>query len=49
MSPYATSKIAAFYTVKMYREVYKLFICTAISFNHESPLRHPEFITRKIT
>jgi GDPmannose 4,6-dehydratase len=49
MSPYAVSKIASYYMVKFYREVYKMFICTAISFNHESPLRHEEFITKKIT
>ena len=49
MSPYAVSKISGYYTVKYFRDVYKLFVCTAISFNHESPYRHPEFITRKIT
>ena len=48
-SPYAVSKISNFYMVKYYREVYKMFICTAIAFNHESPLRHDEFITRKLT
>jgi GDPmannose 4,6-dehydratase len=49
MSPYAVSKIASFHLVKYYRNVYKMKISTAISFNHESPLRHPSFITRKIT
>lgn len=49
MSPYAASKIAAFYLVGFYRRVYNMFICTAVSFNHESPLRHETFITRKIT
>ena len=48
-SPYAVSKIANYYMVKYYRAVYKMFICTAITFNHESPLRHDEFVTRKIT
>lgn len=48
-SPYAVSKIASFYLVKYYRSVYKLRICTGMTFNHESPLRHESFITRKIT
>jgi GDPmannose 4,6-dehydratase len=48
-SPYAVSKIASFYLVKYYRNVHKLKVSTAISFNHESPLRHETFITRKIT
>jgi GDPmannose 4,6-dehydratase len=49
MSPYAVSKISAFYMVGYFRRVYGMYICTAISFNHESPLRHETFITRKIT
>ena len=49
MSPYAVSKIGAFYIVKEMRSVHKIFACNAISFNHESPLRHEDFITRKIT
>lgn len=49
MSPYAVSKISSFYMIRFYRKVYNMYICTAISFNHESPLRHEEFITRKIT
>ena len=49
VSPYAVSKVASFYLVRYYRTVYKLRISTAISFNHESPLRHESFITRKIT
>lgn len=48
-SPYAVTKIAGFYLVRYYRNVYKLRISTAMSFNHESPLRHESFITRKIT
>jgi GDPmannose 4,6-dehydratase len=48
-SPYAVSKIAAYYLVRYYRNVYRLKIATGISFNHESPLRHESFITRKIT
>lgn len=48
-SPYAVSKIASFYLVRYYRSVFGMQISTAISFNHESPLRHESFITRKIT
>ena len=48
-SPYAVAKIASYYLVKYYRNVYKLRISTALSFNHESPLRHESFVTRKIT
>ena len=48
-SPYATSKTFAHYTVRNYREAYKLFAVSGILFNHESPLRGEEFITRKIT
>ena len=49
VSPYAVSKVSAFYLVRYYRNVYKLKISTGMSFNHESPLRHESFITRKIT
>tara|TARA_B100000287_G_scaffold167881_1_gene158410 strand:- start:692 stop:1708 length:1017 start_codon:yes stop_codon:yes gene_type:complete len=48
-SPYATSKTFAHYTVQNYREAYNLFAVSGILFNHESPLRGEEFITRKIT
>ena len=48
-SPYATSKIFAHFTVQNYREAYKMFAVNGILFNHESPLRGEEFITRKIT
>ncbi len=48
-SPYATSKIFAHYTVQNYRESYNLHAVNGILFNHESPLRGEEFITRKIT
>lgn len=48
-SPYAVSKVAAhFYTVN-YREAYGLFACNGILFNHESPRRGENFVTRKIT
>ena len=48
-SPYATSKTFAHYSVQNYREAYKIFAVNGILFNHESPLRGEEFITRKIT
>ena len=48
-SPYATSKTFAHYSVQNYRESYDLFAVNGILFNHESPLRGEEFITRKIT
>ncbi|CDW86871.1 gdp-mannose-dehydratase [Stylonychia lemnae] len=49
MSPYAVSKITNYYQVQFYKNVYKMFICTGLTFNHESPLRQETFITRKIT
>ena len=48
-SPYATSKTFSHYTVQNYREAYKMFAVNGILFNHESPLRGEEFITRKIS
>ena len=48
-SPYAVSKLAGFWTVKMYREAYGLFMSNGILFNHESEVRGPEFVTRKIS
>lgn len=47
-SPYAIAKVAAYWLVSNYRESYGLFACTGILFNHESPLRPPRFVTRKI-
>ncbi|MDD2500270.1 MAG: GDP-mannose 4,6-dehydratase [Geobacter sp.] len=47
-SPYAVAKSAAHWAVANYREAYNLFACTGILFNHESPLRPPRFVTRKI-
>lgn len=49
ISPYSISKVSAFYWVKMFRDAYGTFACTGISFNHESPRRDIEFVTRKIT
>jgi len=48
-SPYAVAKAAAFHTVKNYRETYDLYCVNGILFNHESPRRGVEFVTRKIT
>jgi GDPmannose 4,6-dehydratase len=47
-SPYAVAKAAAHWEVANYCEAYKLFACTGILFNHESPLRAERFVTRKI-
>lgn len=48
-SPYAVSKLYAHWMTINYRESYDLFCCCGILFNHESPLRGLEFVTRKIT
>jgi GDPmannose 4,6-dehydratase len=48
-SPYGVSKVAGFYMTQNYREAYNLFACNGICFNHESPRRGFEFVTRKIT
>ena len=47
-SPYGVAKATAFWEVANYRDAYKLFACTGILFNHESPLRPARFVTRKI-
>jgi len=48
-SPYAVSKLYAHWITVNYRESYGLFACCGVLFNHESPLRGIEFVTRKIT
>lgn len=48
-SPYAISKLAAYWMTNNYRESYNIFACNGILFNHESPIRWKEFITRKIS
>ena len=48
-SPYAIAKLAAHHLCRLYREAYGLFIVSNITFNHESPRRGKEFVTRKIT
>jgi len=47
-SPYAVAKSSAYWLVRNYREAYKLYACTGILFNHESPLRPDQFVTKKI-
>jgi GDPmannose 4,6-dehydratase len=48
-SPYGISKVAGFFLTQNYREAYNLFACNGICFNHESPRRGYEFVTRKIS
>jgi len=48
-SPYGVSKVFAHKTAQHYREAYDMFISCGILFNHESPLRGLEFVTKKIT
>ena len=48
-SPYGISKVAGFYLTLNYREAYNLHASSGILFNHESPRRGFEFVTRKIT
>jgi GDPmannose 4,6-dehydratase len=48
-SPYAISKLFAHWSTVNYREAYGLFATCGVLFNHESPLRGQEFVTRKIT
>jgi GDPmannose 4,6-dehydratase len=48
-SPYGISKVAGFHLTTNYREAYGIFGCNGILFNHESPRRGYEFVTRKIT
>lgn len=48
-SIYGISKLAGYHLTKNYRELHDMFICTGILYNHESPRRGFEFVTRKIT
>jgi GDPmannose 4,6-dehydratase len=48
LSPYACAKLNAHYLTKCYRESYKIFSCSGILFNHESPRRGNNFVTKKI-
>ncbi len=48
-SPYAASKVYAYWVTVNYRESYGIFACNGILFNHESPRRGETFVTRKVT
>jgi GDPmannose 4,6-dehydratase len=48
-SPYASAKLYAHETARIYREAFGIFVSTGILFNHESPRRGRSFVTRKIT
>ena len=48
-SPYAAAKLYSYWITVNYREAYKMFACNGILFNHESPRRGADFVTRKIT
>ena len=48
-SPYAVCKVHAYYLVRYYRQAYGIFASTAILYNHESPRRTEEYVTRKIS
>ena len=47
-SPYGVSKASSFWLIKIFREWYGIKCCSGIFFNHESPLRSNEFVTKKI-
>lgn len=49
LSPYGVSKVAGFDLTRHFREAYGMFACSGVLFNHESPRRGMEFVTRKIT
>lgn len=48
-SPYAAAKLYGYWITKNYRDAYNIFACNGVLFNHESPLRGLEFVTRKIS
>lgn len=48
-SPYGVAKLYGYHITKNYRESYGMFACSGILFNHESPIRSLEFVTRKVT
>jgi GDPmannose 4,6-dehydratase len=48
-SPYGVAKVYGHFITRSYRESHGLFACSAVLFNHESPRRGPQFVTRKIT
>ena len=48
MSPYGSAKLYGYQIAKNYREAFKMFVCNGILFNHESPRRGDNFVTKKI-
>jgi len=48
-SPYGVAKLASYHMIQIYRAAYGLYCCCGILFNHESPRRGENFVTRKIT
>jgi len=48
VSPYAISKLSAYFYTRMYRSAYNIFASNGILFNHESPLRGEQFVTKKV-
>ena len=48
-SPYGVAKLYGYHITRNFRESYGMFACTGILFNHESPIRGIEFVTRKVT
>jgi GDPmannose 4,6-dehydratase len=48
ISPYSIAKLSAYYYTRMYRNSYNIFASNGILFNHESPLRGQQFVTKKI-
>jgi GDPmannose 4,6-dehydratase len=48
ISPYSIAKLSSYHYVKMYRNSFNMFACNGILFNHESPLRGEQFVTKKI-
>jgi GDPmannose 4,6-dehydratase len=49
VSPYGVAKLYGFHITRIFRESYNMFACSGILFNHESPIRGIEFVTRKVT
>lgn len=49
VSPYGVAKLYGYHITRNYRESYDMFACNGILFNHESPIRGIEFVTRKVT
>jgi GDPmannose 4,6-dehydratase len=48
MSPYACAKVTAYYLARYYRQTYKMFVSTAILFNHDSPRRQGDYLLQRI-